>query len=121
MPRIRVHNFAVSLDGCRTVEGQSLEQRFGHAGARPVERFANPFTFRKGLKLTGVDRRVQRFARSGSTVATILLIIFVVMAPVAPLVAFAILLVDWIRVLLPTSLSGHGATGDLDRQSRIRA
>ena len=118
---IRVHNVAISLDGCSTGEGKSLEKPFGHAGARLVERFAGTLTFRQGPALAGVDGRVSRFARSGWTVATILLIIFVVMAPVAPWVAFAILFVNWIRVLLPTSLSGHGATGDLDWQSRIRA
>lgn len=34
MSRVRVHNFAVSLDGFGTGEGQSLEAPFGHAGER---------------------------------------------------------------------------------------
>ena len=34
MPRVRVHNFAVSLDGFGTGEPQSLEAPFGHAGQR---------------------------------------------------------------------------------------
>ena len=34
MPRVRVHNLAVSLDGFSTGEGQSLEQPFGHAAVR---------------------------------------------------------------------------------------
>ncbi len=34
MSRVRVHNFAISLDGFATGEGQSLETPFGHAGQR---------------------------------------------------------------------------------------
>ncbi|MBY8879057.1 dihydrofolate reductase family protein [Actinacidiphila acidipaludis] len=34
MSRVRVHNFAVSLDGYGTGEGQTLEAPFGHAGQR---------------------------------------------------------------------------------------
>ncbi|NKQ54162.1 dihydrofolate reductase [Amycolatopsis sp. K13G38] len=34
MSRVRIHNFAVSLDGFSTGEGQSLETPFGHAGER---------------------------------------------------------------------------------------
>jgi dihydrofolate reductase len=34
MSKVRVHNFAVSLDGFATGEGQSLEAPFGHAGGR---------------------------------------------------------------------------------------
>jgi dihydrofolate reductase len=37
MSRVRVHNFAVSLDGFGTGEGQTLEQPFGHAGQRLLE------------------------------------------------------------------------------------
>jgi dihydrofolate reductase len=37
MSRVRVHNFAVSLDGFGTGGGQSLEQPFGHAGQRLLE------------------------------------------------------------------------------------
>lgn len=39
MSRVRVHNFAVSLDGYATGEGQSLEEPFGHAGQRLLEWF----------------------------------------------------------------------------------
>jgi len=31
---LRVHNFAISLDGFGTGEGQSREEPFGHAGER---------------------------------------------------------------------------------------
>lgn len=31
MSRVRVHNFAISIDGFATGEGQSLEAPFGHA------------------------------------------------------------------------------------------
>jgi dihydrofolate reductase len=47
MSRVRVHNFAVSLDGFGTGEGQSLEQPFGHAGTRLVEGFTGTRTFQK--------------------------------------------------------------------------
>jgi dihydrofolate reductase len=39
MPLVRVHNFAVSLDGFGTGEGQRLDAPFGHAGTRLVEWF----------------------------------------------------------------------------------
>ena len=47
MSLVRVHNFAVSLDGFSTGEGQSLEQPFGHAGSRLLDRFLGTRTFRK--------------------------------------------------------------------------
>ncbi len=34
MPRVRIHNFTISLDGFGTGEGQSLDTPFGHAGHR---------------------------------------------------------------------------------------
>ena len=34
MSRVRVHNFAISLDGFGTGEGQSADAPFGHAGER---------------------------------------------------------------------------------------
>ena len=46
MSRVRVHNFAVSLDGFGTGEGQSLESPFGHAGTRLHEWFFPTRTFR---------------------------------------------------------------------------
>jgi dihydrofolate reductase len=47
MPRVRVHNLAVSLDGFATGEGQSLEAPFGHAGTRLMEWFFATRTFQK--------------------------------------------------------------------------
>ena len=47
MSRVRVHNFAVSLDGFSTGEGQSLEQPFGHAGSRLLEPIFGTRTFRE--------------------------------------------------------------------------
>jgi dihydrofolate reductase len=47
MSRTRVHNFAVSLDGFGTGEGQSFEQPFGHAGSRLLGPILNTRTFRK--------------------------------------------------------------------------
>ena len=47
MSLVRVHNFAVSLDGFGTGEGQSFEQPFGHAGSRLLGPILNTRTFRK--------------------------------------------------------------------------
>jgi dihydrofolate reductase len=47
MTRVRVHNFAVSLDGFGTGEGQTLEAPFGHAGSRLHEWFFPTRTFRE--------------------------------------------------------------------------
>jgi len=46
MSQVRVHNFAVSLDGFATGEGQSLEAPFGHAQGRLMEWFFATPTFR---------------------------------------------------------------------------
>jgi dihydrofolate reductase len=46
MSQVRVHNFAVSLDGYGTGEGQSLEAPFGHAGTRLMQWFFDTRTFR---------------------------------------------------------------------------
>jgi len=46
MSRVRVHNFALSLDGFGTGEGQSLAAPFGHAGTRLHEWFFPTRTFR---------------------------------------------------------------------------
>jgi dihydrofolate reductase len=46
MPRVRVHNFSVSLDGFGTGEGQTLDAPFGHAGTRLHEWFFPTRTFR---------------------------------------------------------------------------
>lgn len=45
MPIVRVHNFAVSLDGFGTGDGQSLEAPFGHAGSRLLEGFLGTRSF----------------------------------------------------------------------------
>ena len=47
MSLVRVHNFAVSLDGFSTGEGRSFEQPFGHAGSRLLDGFLDTRTFRK--------------------------------------------------------------------------
>src|SRR5581483_1759671 len=56
MSRVRVHNFAVSLDGFGAGEGQSLDAPFGHAGSRLHEWFFPTRTC-----------RAMRGARDGST------------------------------------------------------
>jgi dihydrofolate reductase len=52
MSKVRVHNFAVSLDGFGTGEGQSLEAPFGHAGGRLMEWF---FATRAFQSMNGKD------------------------------------------------------------------
>ncbi len=47
MSLVRVHNFAVSLDGFGTGEGQTLDEPFGHAGSRLLDRFLGTRTFRQ--------------------------------------------------------------------------
>jgi dihydrofolate reductase len=46
MSRVRVHNFALSLDGYGTGEGQSLQAPFGHAGTKLHEWFFPTRAFR---------------------------------------------------------------------------
>ncbi|MCS5713213.1 dihydrofolate reductase family protein [Herbiconiux sp. CPCC 205716] len=50
MVRLRVHNFAVSIDGFATGEGQSFETPFGHAGHRLMQWFLPTNAF---VKMTG--------------------------------------------------------------------
>ncbi|WP_309067228.1 dihydrofolate reductase family protein [Microbacterium sp.] len=45
MPRVRAHNFSVSLDGFGTGQGLSLDAPFGHAGMRLHEWFFPTETF----------------------------------------------------------------------------
>ena len=45
MSQVRVHNFAVSLDGYGTGEGQRLEAPFGHADTRLTQWFFGTRTF----------------------------------------------------------------------------
>jgi len=52
MTRLRVHNFAISLDGFATGEGQSLETPFGHAGQRLMTWFFPTRTF---VSMSGHD------------------------------------------------------------------
>jgi dihydrofolate reductase len=50
MTRTRIHNFAISLDGFATGEGQALETPFGHAGQRLTE---SMFATRFGAAMLG--------------------------------------------------------------------
>ncbi|GLX00430.1 dihydrofolate reductase family protein [Microtetraspora sp. NBRC 16547] len=69
MSRVRVHNFAVSLDGFATGEGQSLDEPFGHAGGRLHEWFLETQIFHemRGKKGgdNGVDDAVARTWNEG--------------------------------------------------------
>ncbi|MFF5508592.1 dihydrofolate reductase family protein [[Kitasatospora] papulosa] len=53
MPRVRVHNFSVSVDGFATGEGQSPDAPFGHAGTRLHEWFFPTRTFQRMLGKPG--------------------------------------------------------------------
>jgi dihydrofolate reductase len=59
MSRVRVHNFAVSLDGYGTGAGQSLEAPFGHAGTKLHQWFFPTRTFQQMIGKaeggTGID------------------------------------------------------------------
>ncbi|GIH73228.1 dihydrofolate reductase family protein [Sphaerimonospora thailandensis] len=69
MSRVRVHNFAVSLDGFATGEGQSLDAPFGHAGDRLHQWFFATRTFHAMQGKTGggagVDDAVVRTWNAG--------------------------------------------------------
>jgi dihydrofolate reductase len=63
MSEVRVHNFAVSLDGFGTGEGQSLEAPFGH-GARLMDWFKETRSFRSMIGRTDGSRGIDDlFAR----------------------------------------------------------
>lgn len=63
MGLVRVHNFAISLDGYGTGEGQSLEAPFGHAGMRLMAWFRATRTFHAMLGEPGGTQGVdQAFA-----------------------------------------------------------
>ncbi|MFJ4124341.1 dihydrofolate reductase family protein [[Kitasatospora] papulosa] len=53
MPRVRVHNLSVSVDGFATGEGQSPDAPFGHAGTRLHEWFFPTRTFQRMLGKPG--------------------------------------------------------------------
>src|SRR5215468_12237664 len=55
MSRLRVHNFAISLDGFGTGEGLSREELFGHAGERLHEWMFATRYWKKDGGGTGVD------------------------------------------------------------------
>ncbi|MFJ3383001.1 MULTISPECIES: dihydrofolate reductase family protein [unclassified Curtobacterium] len=55
MSKVRVHNFAISLDGYGTGADQSLERPFGHADGRLMSWFAATATFRAMQGATGGD------------------------------------------------------------------
>lgn len=65
---VRVHNFAVSLDGFGTGEGQSLEEPFGHAGHRLLKGFLETRTFHAVHGGTGGSNGVdEAFASNWAT------------------------------------------------------
>ena len=63
MSLARVHNFSISLDGFGTVEGQSHDAPFGHAGER-LHQWMFATTWWRGLDQPGGSRGVDDvFAR----------------------------------------------------------
>ncbi|MEV6270878.1 dihydrofolate reductase family protein [Kribbella sp. NPDC051936] len=58
MSEVRVHNFAISLDGYGTGDGQSLEAPFGHAGERLHEWLVGTRFFHAADGLPGGTRGV---------------------------------------------------------------
>ena len=68
MSQVRVHNFAISLDGFGTGEGYTLESPFGHAGHRLHEwffptQFVQSMMFGKAGGSVGIDNAfAERFA-----------------------------------------------------------
>lgn len=69
MPRVRVHNFSISLDGYGTGDGQSLESPFGHADTKLHQWFFPTRTFRamqgESGGTTGVDDAFANLWASG--------------------------------------------------------
>ena len=64
MSRVRVHNFAVSLDGFGTGEGQDADAHFGHAGDR-LHRWMFATRSRKSGGSGGVDDAFLRLFAPG--------------------------------------------------------
>ncbi|HWD81351.1 MAG TPA: dihydrofolate reductase family protein [Kribbella sp.] len=58
MSQVRIHNFAISLDGFGTGEGQSRETPFGHAGERLHEWYVDTQYFHAMDGLPGVTQGV---------------------------------------------------------------
>ena len=68
MTQVRVHNFAISLDGFGTGEGQSLEAPFGHAGGRLHTWFFGTRTFQSMNDVPGGSAGVdEAFASTWAT------------------------------------------------------
>ena len=55
MSLARVHNFAISLDGFGTGEGQSADAHFGHAGERLHERMFATRWWQPGVHWDGLE------------------------------------------------------------------
>jgi hypothetical protein len=64
-----------------------------------------------------LSREDQRLAEGGWLLATTILVIVVAIAWFAPWVAFALLVLNWINVLLPTRFGARGRFGDVGRAS----
>ena len=68
MTQVRVHNFAISLDGFGTGAGQSLDEPFGHAGGRLHTWFFGTRTFQSMNGVSGGSAGVdEAFASTWAT------------------------------------------------------
>jgi dihydrofolate reductase len=67
MSEVRIHNFAISLDGFGTGDGQALETPFGHAGERLHEwMFVTRFWLEMGGNAGGTEGADHAFAQRHS-------------------------------------------------------
>ncbi len=75
------------------------------------------YAFRHGLMVDEVahDPMSARMLERGWGLATLLLVVVIAVARFVPWLAFALLLVNWINVLLPSGLGARGHPGDLGR------
>ena len=65
MSEVRIHNFAISLDGFGTGDGQALDTPFGHAGERLHEwMFGTRFWSEMVGKTGGTEGADHAFAAS---------------------------------------------------------
>ena len=64
MSEVRIHNFAISLDGFGTGDGQALDTPFGHAGERLHEwMFGTRFWPEMGGETGGTEGADHAFAQ----------------------------------------------------------
>jgi uncharacterized membrane protein len=73
------------------------------------------YSFRRGLMVRELSAVDQKLAEVAWLVAVTILVIVVAIAWFAPWIAFALLVLNWINVLLPSRYGARGRFGDLGR------